>query len=118
MFFPGVVVFEYGEEQKLVLIKELRFFYHLVEQGGNMLGWVPEGATAQGPQHEGIVAVRQPDAEDGADLVLDRLSSIIPSGVSAGRFMPATAIKSIWNGCCNSAYPSRSLARKTVASFV
>ena len=54
-----------------VFVGELLFHEDFVEKAGYLSGGIAEGTASEGSEHQGVVAVCQTYAQDGADLVAD-----------------------------------------------
>ena len=60
---------EQSKDNRVEFPTEFVLLEHLFEEGGDEFGFEPEHTTAESTQNEGVVAIEQGDAIDGADLV-------------------------------------------------
>lgn len=60
-----------------VFVGELLFHEDFVEKAGYLSGGIAEGTASEGSEHQGVVAVCQTYAQDGADLVAYGLDQVV-----------------------------------------
>ena len=65
-----IVVFDNRKSHDAVLVRELRLAQNLVEKPCHVLRRIAKRAAPPCTQHDGVVAVKQSDAEHGANLLL------------------------------------------------